>query len=107
MVEKNSEALKTIGEVTDILSVEAHTLRFWEEKFSKIKPQKRRGIRYYSSKDIELLLYIKDLLYIKGYTIKAVQNIINDKDNVIKLDIYSELEKHLATLKNILKRINQ
>ena len=81
-VEKLSKApaaLRTIGEVADILSVEQHVLRFWESKFEQIKPHKNRGIRYYTMQDIELLSKIKTWLYDEGYTIKGVQLLLSKK----------------------------
>lgn len=56
------------------LDIPQHVLRFWESKFSQIKPLKRGGgRRYYRPEDIALLRRIRDLLYIDGYTIRGVQ----------------------------------
>jgi DNA-binding transcriptional MerR regulator len=68
---KSDNALRTIGEVSEMLAVPDHVLRFWEENFTKLKPKKYNGRRYYSAKDIELLEKIKDLLYNQGYSVKA------------------------------------
>jgi DNA-binding transcriptional MerR regulator len=84
---KSSSAFKTISEVADLLDVQQHVLRFWETKFSQIKPLKRGGgRRYYRPEDIELLQAIHTLLYKDGYTIKGVQNLFrkNGKNNVIE-----------------------
>ena len=71
---KSTEAYRTIGEVSQVLEVEAHVLRFWEGKFSQIKPIKRSGKRrYYRKEDIYILKKIKTMLYEEGYTIKGVQ----------------------------------
>jgi DNA-binding transcriptional MerR regulator len=72
-IEKSDTALKTIGEVAIQLDVATHVLRFWESKFHQIKPQKRRGRRYYRSEDVATITKIKELLYKNGYTIKGVQ----------------------------------
>lgn len=72
-IEKSDTALKTIGEVAIQLDVATHVLRFWESKFHQIKPQKRRGRRYYRSEDVATITKIKELLYKHGYTIKGVQ----------------------------------
>ncbi|MCE3233439.1 MAG: putative transcriptional regulator, MerR family [Rickettsiaceae bacterium] len=73
MTEKSPTALKTIGEVAEDLDVATHVLRFWESKFHQIKPQKRRGRRYYRPDDVMVISQIKSLLYGQGYTIRGVQ----------------------------------
>jgi DNA-binding transcriptional MerR regulator len=75
--QKSAGAFRTISEVADELSVEQHVLRFWETKFSQIKPLKRGGgRRYYRPEDVELLKNIHNLLYGEGYTIKGVQKLL-------------------------------
>ena len=75
MVQKAPGAYQTISEVSVQLDVPAHVLRFWESKFSVLKPLKRSGgRRYYRAEDIQLLKSIKSLLYDEGYTIKGAQN---------------------------------
>ena len=75
MVQKAPGAYQTISEVSVQLDVPAHVLRFWESKFSDLKPLKRSGgRRYYRTEDIQLLKSIKSLLYDEGYTIKGAQN---------------------------------
>ena len=71
--EKSPDALRTIGEVSEELDIPQHVLRFWENKFAQLSPEKRRGRRYYTQKDIALLKKIKHLLKQQGYTIKGVQ----------------------------------
>lgn len=79
-VEKSDNAFRTISEVSDTLDVQQHVLRFWETKFTQIKPVKRGGgRRYYRPEDIELLKYIQGLLYSEGYTIKGVQKLLKTK----------------------------
>lgn len=71
---KSGQAFRTIGEVADELELPQHVLRFWETRFSQIRPLKRGGNRrYYRPEDIELLRAIKTLLYEEGFTIKGVQ----------------------------------
>ena len=72
-MDKSEEALKTIGEVSEHLQIEPHVLRFWENKFKQIKPQKRRGRRYYRPEDVALIKEIQALLRDQGYTIKGAQ----------------------------------
>ncbi|MBN2243372.1 MAG: MerR family transcriptional regulator [Acidobacteria bacterium] len=63
-----------IREVSEIVGVEAHVLRFWETEFPALAPPKSRtGQRTYRPKDIELLLRIRDLLYEEGYTIAGAR----------------------------------
>lgn len=80
MVEKSKNAFRTISEVAELLDVPAHVLRFWESKFSQIKPVKRGGgRRYYRPNDIDLIHGIRDLLYTEGLTIKGVQKVLREK----------------------------
>lgn len=79
---KNQDALKTIGEVANDVGVAPHVLRFWESKFSQIKPQKRRGRRYFRSEDVATIRTIKELLYDYGYTIKGVHKFLKGRKNL-------------------------
>ena len=76
---KSAAAFRTISEVSGELDVPQHVLRFWETKFSQVRPLKRGGgRRYYRPEDIALLRRIRDLLYAEGYTIKGVQRLLRD-----------------------------
>lgn len=76
---KSASAFRTISEVAGELDVPQHVLRFWETKFSQVKPLKRgSGRRYYRPEDVELLRSIRGLLYNDGYTIKGVQKLLRD-----------------------------
>ncbi len=76
MAKKSPTALKTISEVARELELPQHVLRFWESKFTKIRPLKRGGgRRYYRPEDLALLRKIKKLLHDDGYTIKGAQNL--------------------------------
>jgi DNA-binding transcriptional MerR regulator len=78
--EKSPDAFRTISEVADDLDLPQHVLRFWETRFSQIKPLKRGGgRRYYRPDDVELLKGIRHLLYGEGYTIKGVQRILKEQ----------------------------
>ena len=113
--------LITIGELSKILNLvnknkkpSTHILRYWEKEFKQIKPKIINKRRYYSSKQVELLIKIKFLLKDKGMTISGVKSLLNLKIN--KLDDYdshslqaeyyklSFKEKSLKLLKKI-KRI--
>lgn len=76
---KSSTAFRTISEVAGELDLPQHVLRFWETKFTSIKPMKRGGgRRYYRPEDIEVLHQIRALLYDDGYTIKGVQKLFRE-----------------------------
>jgi len=63
-----------IGEVSEIVGVEPHVLRYWETEFRSIRPQKsRKGQRIYSRRDVDRLLKVKDLLYSHGFTIAGAR----------------------------------
>lgn len=77
---KALDAFRTISEVADDLGIHKHVLRFWEVKFSQIRPMKRGGgRRYYRPEDMELLRGIRQLLHKDGYTIKGVQKILREQ----------------------------
>lgn len=77
---KSPDAFRTISEVAEWLGIQAHVLRFWESKFSQVKPIKRAGgRRYYRPNDMLLLGGIKHLLYEDGLTIKGVQKVLREE----------------------------
>jgi DNA-binding transcriptional MerR regulator len=79
-MDKSPDAYRTISEVADDLDVPQHVLRFWETRFSQIRPLKRGGgRRYYRPDDVELLRGIRHLLYGEGYTIRGVQRILKEE----------------------------
>jgi len=78
-MEKSAEAFRTISETAEIVDVPQHVLRFWETRFSQVRPMKRGGgRRLYRPNDIDLLLGLKRLLYQEGYTIKGVQKLLKE-----------------------------
>lgn len=80
VVNKSKSAFKTIAEVAEELGVATHVLRFWETKFSQIRPMKATGgRRYYRPDDVETLKLIKNLLYSNRYTIEGAQRYIKEK----------------------------
>ena len=123
-MEKKYEAYKTIGEVAEIVglidkkrgTLSTHTIRFWEKKFSQIKPKILSGKRrYYSNKEIRIIKLIKYLLKEKGMTIKGVKAVLNNPKSVTLDDTtkYSvsnqslEKEKIKDKIKKISKIINE
>jgi DNA-binding transcriptional MerR regulator len=78
-LDKAPDAFRTISEVADDLDIPQHVLRFWETRFTQIKPMKRSGgRRYYRPDDVDLLRGIRHLLYSEGYTIRGVQRILKE-----------------------------
>ena len=78
---KSALAFRTISEVAEDLDVFPHVLRFWESKFSEVRPLKLDGRRrYYSPDDVALLRRIRTLLYNDGYTIKGVQKLLREEN---------------------------
>ncbi|MFK7903150.1 MAG: MerR family transcriptional regulator [Nitratireductor sp.] len=79
---KSPDAFRTISEVAEDLDLPQHVLRFWETRFTQIKPMKRGGgRRYYRPDDVDLLQGIRNLLYDEGYTIRGVQRILKEQGN--------------------------
>ncbi|MAU78873.1 MAG: transcriptional regulator [SAR116 cluster bacterium] len=120
MVQKAPGAYQTISEVSVQLDVPAHVLRFWESKFSVLKPLKRSGgRRYYRTEDIQLLKSIKSLLYDEGYTIKGAQNSLkkrtsasgsvqtNEAKQPSSLMRQSLAEAHLHKAESLLEEANK
>lgn len=88
---KGREAFRTISEVADELDLPQHVLRFWESKFTQVKPLKRGGNRrYYRPDDVTLLKAIKKLLHSDGYTIRGVQKLF--KAQGVKATIFEALD---------------
>ncbi|HHV66755.1 MAG TPA: MerR family transcriptional regulator, partial [Ochrobactrum intermedium] len=80
-MDKSPDAFRTISEVAEDLDLPQHVLRFWETRFTQIKPMKRGGgRRYYRPLDVELLKGIRHLLYDQGYTIKGVQRLLRENN---------------------------
>ena len=108
----------TISNVSKKLNIPPHVLRFWEKKFSFVKPKKSEtGRRYYSNQDIVNLEIIKDLLHEKGYTISGAikymknNNNLDDnkldnfnKNNETLIDKINQTSDLISMAKNILKK---
>jgi DNA-binding transcriptional MerR regulator len=79
-LDKAPDAFRTISEVAEELDIPQHVLRFWETRFTQIKPMKRSGgRRFYRPDDVDLLRGIRKLLYSDGYTIRGVQRILKEQ----------------------------
>lgn len=109
----------SISEVSKITDIEQYVLRYWETEFEQLSPQKNRaGNRIYTNKDIRLILYIKELLREKKYTIEGAKKILEDyeqeKKPVIEVkekkahnesNTFVEVEKNNSSMKEDLEEI--
>ena len=104
-------AYRTIGEVSKLLGIKPHVLRFWEDNFKQVSPLKRRGgRRLYSEFDISILRRIKVLIHNEGYTIKGVKKYLsNTKKSQLKEEgqviISSEVARRLEEIRENLIKI--
>ena len=119
-MEKKHEAYKTIGEVAKIIglidkkkgTLSTHTLRFWEKKFSQIKPKILSGRRrYYSNKEIRIIKLIKYLLKERGMTIKGAKAVLNNPksltlDDTTKYSVTNQ-SSNKEKIKNKIKKISK
>ena len=104
---KKTSAFRTISEASDELRIPQHVLRFWETKFSSIRPIKRGGgRRFYRPEDIALLINIKNLLHNEGYTIRGVQRLLQrGRGKALEVD-QPEVEKEKTSIsKSLLKNL--
>lgn len=111
----------SISEVSKITEIEQYVLRYWETEFDQLKPQKNRaGNRIYTNKDIQLILYIKELLRERKYTIEGAKKILEDfvqgKPTPVDVNVKKETtepvelpkdEKEEKSLKEDLEEIKQ
>jgi DNA-binding transcriptional MerR regulator len=94
-VAKGPEAFRTISEAAAELNVPQHVLRFWETRFSFIRPMKRAGgRRFYRPHDVAILRGVRRLLHDQGYTIKGVQRL--HKEEGVKRLIEAGLQSGAA-----------
>ena len=82
MMKPNQKLYYSIGEVSELLKVKPHVLRYWETQFPVLNPKKNRaGNRTYRVRDIKLLLAIQSLLYDRKYTIAGARRKLKEFDN--------------------------
>ncbi len=104
-----------IGQVSEIIGVEPHILRFWEKQFKEIQPRRISRQRLYRAKDLKILKRIKELLYHEGYTIPGAQKRLKEELLLEKrqnLDsrtckdckIIEEIKHELIKIKRLLER---
>ncbi len=110
VIEKSPEAFRTISEASEMLSLPSHVLRFWESKFTQIKPLKRAGgRRFYRPNDILFIFGIKKLLHVDGLTINGVKRLIKENGINFITNIGKDIRDNNSNLQkkeNISKKIN-
>jgi DNA-binding transcriptional MerR regulator len=95
-----------IGEVCEIVGVEAYVLRFWESEFTILAPKKSKtGHRVYRKKDVEMALRIKELLYERGFTIAGARKQLAARARREEQDDPSQRDRILVQVRNELRDI--
>lgn len=103
----------SIGEVCDLTGLKPHVLRYWETQFDVLNPTKNRaGNRVYRSKEIEIILLVKHLLYQKKYTIEGANNRLvemrrageleDERQDVLEPEFLAGIKAELEELKQVL-----
>jgi DNA-binding transcriptional MerR regulator len=100
--EPESKLYRSISEVSEMLGVKAHVLRYWESQFSMLRPKKNRaGNRMYRPEEVRLLLRIKELLYARRYTIAGARRTLLDDRKLDEPQVelgFSEADRKLVLL---------
>jgi len=96
-----------VGEVSSIVGVPAYVLRFWESEFKKINPKRTSsGQRLYRKKDVELIIWIKHLLYEKKFTIEGAKQRLKTEPAGQRekppTDILQEISTELQKIRDLL-----
>ena len=96
-----------IGEISEVVDIEPHVLRYWESEFPFLKPRKNKtGQRVYTRKDLELVLKVKNLLYKEKYTIAGVRKKFGANSankNTVSIQTIKGVRKKLKEILNTLK----
>jgi len=89
----------TIGEVAELCDLKSHVLRYWEQVFPQLEPNKRSGRRYYQRNDVELILEIRTLLHEQGFTIPGAKaRLAKSRINPASMDLPEEKQGALEQL---------
>ena len=114
--ESERKLYRSISEVSDMVGVKPHVLRYWETQFSMLRPKKNRaGNRMYRPEEIKLLLQIKDLLYARRFTIAgARRRLLDDRKETAQVEIGFDdpgrklaLQEVKAELKRLLAKLRE
>lgn len=104
----------SIGEVCDLTELKPHVLRYWESQFKVLNPAKNRsGNRVYARREVELILLVKQLLYVEKYTIDGARQKLEEHRRggalraearvALELETVEALERELAALQELLQ----
>lgn len=100
--EPESKLYRSISEVSEMLGVKAHVLRYWETQFSMLRPKKNRaGNRMYRPEDVRLVLRIKELLYQRRFTIAGARRTMLDERKLDEPQVelaFSEADRRLLVI---------
>ena len=97
-----------IGEVSSLVGVDTHVLRYWESEFKVIKPRRAKSKqRLYRKKDVENLLRIRALLHDEGYTIAGARRLLKSPGRKKSLANKKMLAKKPNSDQNHLDEIKQ
>ena len=102
---KDLDALRTIGEVSQIINIPVYVIRFWEKKFNLIKPIKRKGgNRYFDKNQISNLIIIKKLLHEDRYSIEGAKKVLMENVSVEKEKqiLLKEIRQIVTKLRDLL-----
>ena len=98
----------SISEVSKITEIEQYVLRYWETEFEQLGPQKNRaGNRIYTNKDIQLILYIKELLREKKYTIEGAKKILEDNSQSRTIPPSAPIKRRIADKSDVIEEKNK
>ena len=96
----------SIGEVSDITSVEAHVLRYWETVFKDLHPKKNKaGNRVYKEEDIEVVLKLKELIQEKKYSTEGARQVLEGDGDEQNKEIPISLKKDLKEIRLFLSKL--
>ena len=110
---KIEKVVFTIGEVADLMHTSTSTIRYWENQFDELKPQKnKKGNRLFSKEDVELVRFIHHLVKERGLTIKGAKQKLKDnrEETVHNYEIVKrlkEVKRQLLEIKDQLEEINE
>ena len=107
--EPERKLYRSISEVSDLVGVKAHVLRYWETQFSMLRPRKNRaGNRMYRPEEVKLLLQIKDLLYARRFTIAgARRRLLDERKDTSQLEMGFDASDRKLMLREIKTELKQ
>ena len=96
----------TIGEASRLCGVKAHVLRYWEQEFEQLKPDKRRGNRrYYRYQDLIMIRRIRALVHQQGFTLSGAKSRIEEEDTE-RVEAHNDDSKGMA-LRDVMRELEQ